>query len=87
MARPVDNVTQLKPIVVRAVKALYGRNIQNISILKAEPFPLFKEPKQGWMVHTEFSDDRLEYAIQMDVRKENGVVTRMVELHRAPLAK
>ncbi len=87
MAGRIDNVTQLRPIVVRAVKALYGRDMQNISILKAEPFPLFKEPKQGWMVHTEFSDDRFEYAAQLDVQRENGVITRMVELHRTAVTR
>ncbi len=41
----------------------------------------------GWMVHTEFSDDRFEYAAQMDVQKENGVITRMVELHRTAVTR
>lgn len=87
MSQLIKNATQLKPVVVRAVKALYGQNMQNISILKAEQFPLFKEPKQGWLVHAEFNDDRFEYAVQMDVQMENGTITRMVELHRTPVQK
>lgn len=87
MPKLIKNATQLKPVVVRAVKALYGPNMQNITILKAELFPLFREPKQGWLVHTEFKDDRFEYAVQMDVQMENGTITRMVELHRTPVKK
>ena len=84
MDKPVNNVTELKPIVEKAVKALYGEAMQNIKILKAERFPLFKEPKQGWLVHAEFSNDKYEYSIQMDVQIADGRITRAVELHRAP---
>ena len=87
MDKPVSNATELKPIVEKAVKALYGEAMQNIKILKADRFPLFKEPKQGWLIHTEFNDDRYEYSIQMDVQMADGRVTRAVELHRAPTKK
>jgi len=87
MDKPVNNATELKPIVEKAVKALYGEAMQNIKILKADRFPLFKEPKQGWLIHTEFNDDRYEYSIQMDVQMADGRVTRAVELHRAPTKK
>jgi len=87
MNNPVKNATELKPIVEKAVKALYGQNMQNIKILKADQFPLFKEPKQGWLVHAEFNDDRYEYAVQMDVQMADGRITRSVELHRTPLRK
>jgi len=85
MKKPVKNATELEPIVGKAVKALYGQPMQNIKILKAEQFPLFKEPKQGWLVHAEFNDDRYEYAVQMDIQMEDGRITRSVELHRTPL--
>jgi len=87
MNNPVKNATELKPIVEKAVKALYGQTMQNIKILKADQFPLFKEPKQGWLVHAEFNDDRYEYAVQMDVQMADGRITRSVELHRTPLRK
>jgi hypothetical protein len=85
MPRPINNATQLKPVVVRSIKALYGSNMQNIAILKAERFPLFKEPKQGWLVHAEFNDDRYEYAVQLDVQMADGTITRSVEMHRTPI--
>jgi len=87
MNNPVKNATELKPIVEKAVKALYGQTMQNIKILKADQFPLFKEPKQGWLVHAEFNNDRYEYAVQMDVQMADGRITRSVELHRTPLRK
>ena len=87
MNTPVNDATELKPIVEKAVKALYGNAMQNIKVLKAERFPLFKEPKQGWLVHTEFNDDRYEYSVQLDVQMADGRITRVVELHRVPTQK
>ena len=84
MNKAVNNATELKPVVERAVKALYGGTMQNVKILKADQFPLFKEPKQGWLVHAEFNDDKYEYSIQMDIQMADGRVTRAVELHRVP---
>ena len=85
--KPVKSATELMPIVERAVKALYGQAMQKIKILKADRFPLFKEPKEGWLVHAEFNDDKYEYAIQMDVEMTDGRITRSVELRRTPLQK
>ena len=87
MKRIIKNATELKPLVEKAVKALYGQPMENIKIMKADQFPLFKEPKQGWIVHVEFNDDRYEYAIQMDIHLADGRITRSVELHRTALVK
>ena len=85
MSKRVKEATELKPIVEKAVKALYGQPMENIKILKADRFPLFREPKQGWFVHAEFNDDKYEYAVQMDVQMADGRITRSVELHRTLL--
>ena len=85
--RPVENATDLMPIVEKAVKGLYGESMKNVKILKADRVPLFKEPKQGWMVHTEFNDDKYVYDVQMDVQMADGRITRSVELHRTQLQK
>lgn len=87
MSKQVTNAIQLKPIVERAAKALYGHAVENVKVLKADRFPLFKEPKQGWLVHTEFNDDKYEYSVQMDIQIADGQITRSVELHRVPLRK
>ena len=83
----VKDATKLKPIVEKAVKALYGKSMENIKLLKADQFPLFREPKQGWLVHAEFNDDKYEYAVQVDVQMADGRITRSVELHRTLLQK
>jgi len=85
--KPIDNAIELKPVVEKAVKALYNPSIQNIRIQKAEQIPLFKEPKQGWLVHTEFNDDSYEYAVQMDIQMCDGRITRSIELNRVLLKK
>ncbi len=87
MNKQIENATELKPRIEKAVKALYGQAMQNVKILRADQFPLFKEPKQGWLVHAEFNDDKYEYSIQIDIQTADGRVTRSVELHRAPLQK
>ena len=87
MDKNIDNATKLKPIVEKAVKALYGGAIQNVRVMKAEQFPLFKEPKEGWLVHTEFNDGNYEYSVQIDVQMADGRITRSIELHRIPLVK
>jgi hypothetical protein len=87
MFKSVKDAIQLRPVVLRAIKALYGQGMQNITILKAEQFPLFREPKQGWMAHVEFSDERLVYSVQLDVQIEDGTITRVVELNRTPHKK
>ena len=87
MEKLVKDATQLRPIVEKAVKGLYGQEMQNIKVMKADQFPLFREPKQGWLVHAEFNDDKYEYAVQMDVQLADGRITRSVELHRSPLQK
>lgn len=84
MSKVVSDATKLMPIVEKAAKALYGRAVQNVRIMKAEQFPLFKEPKQGWLVHAEFNDERYNYSVQMDIQMADGSITRSVEMHRVP---
>jgi len=36
MDKPINNATGLKPIVEKAVKALYGEAMQNVKIRKAD---------------------------------------------------
>ena len=87
MYKPVKDALQLRPMIEKAVRGLYGQGMQNIKIMKADQFPLFREPKQGWLVHAEFNDDKYEYAIQMEVQSADGRITRSAELHRSPLQK
>lgn len=87
MSGKLSDATKLMPIVERATKALYGKAVKNVRIMKAEQFPLFKEPKQGWLVHAEFNDEEYDYSVQMDIQMADSSITRSVELHRVPLSK
>ncbi len=83
----MKDATELRPVVEKAVKGLYGQAMQNIKVMKADQFPLYKEPKQSWLVHAEFNNDKFEYCIQMEVQMSDRRITRSVELHRIPLQK
>ena len=85
MKRSVGDATELMPIVQKAIKALYGRPMENVKILKADQFPLFREPKEGWLVHAEFNDGKYQYAVQIDIQMADGRITRSIELHRTTL--
>jgi hypothetical protein len=84
MTKSINNATMLLPVVKKAVKALYGPSMEDIRILKADQFPLFHDPKQGWLVHTEFNDGRYEYSVQLEVQMADGRITRSLELNRKP---
>ena len=87
MNNPLKDALELQPIVEKAVRILYGKAMQNIKILKTDQFPLFRQPKEGWLVHAEFNDDKYEYAIQMDIQMADGRITRSVEMRRTLLKK
>jgi len=87
MKNPIHDVTQLKPVATKAVQSFYGEAVKNIEMIKAEKFPLFRTPKQGWLVEMEFNDDVYEYHIQIDVQMADGRITRTHELYREPIIK
>jgi hypothetical protein len=87
MKNPVHDLTQLKPIVEKAVRLFYGSAVKNIDMIKTQKFPLFRMPKQGWLVDTKFNDDVYEYHVQIDVQMADGRITRTHELYREPIAK
>jgi hypothetical protein len=87
MKNPVHDETQLKPIVVSAVRLFYGGRVKNIEMIKTGKFPLFRTPKQGWLVDVKFNDDVYEYHIQIDVQMADGRITRTHELYREPITK
>ena len=87
MNKPVDDISELMPIVEKAVKSLYDQSVENIKIVKTTQVPFFKEPKLGWLVHAEFNDDNHEYAVQIDIQMADGQITRAFELHRTLLQK
>jgi hypothetical protein len=87
MMNPVQDITQLKPIVEKGARLLYGNVVRNIKMIKAEKFPLFRTPKQGWLADVKFNDDVYEYHVQMEVQMADGRITRTHELYREPIMK
>lgn len=86
MSHTVDNANQLQSIIRPAVVSLYGRTAKNITIQEAERIPLFKKPKQCWQVDVLFNDDKHKYEVQFDITIKDGLVTRVHEMHRDPIA-
>ncbi len=87
MSTQIKDATELKLIVDKMIKLLYGKSMENIEIMKADQFPLSIEPRQGWLVHTRFSDNKYEYTVQMYIQMADGRITKSVELHRTTLGK
>ena len=47
MGKPVNNATTLKPIVEKAVKALYGQAMQNVRYSKPNGSPCLKNQNKA----------------------------------------
>jgi hypothetical protein len=82
MSYPLNHVSQLQPIVRRAIVSLYGKTAKNITVHEAERIPLFKKPKQCWQVDVLFNDDNHKYEVQLEIKIKDGLVTRVHEMHR-----
>ena len=85
MSYPVNNASQLQPIVRRAIVSLYGKTAKNITIHEVEKIPLFKKPKQYWQVDVLFNNDEYKYNVQLEINITDGLVTRAHEMHREPI--
>jgi len=84
MSNPLNNESQLQPIVRRAIVSLYGRTARNITIHEAEKIPLFKKPKKYWQVDVLFSKENQDIGVQLEVDIANGLITKVHETHRDP---
>ena len=82
MGYPLENATQLEPIVRQAVVSLYGKTANNITIQEAEKMPLFKKPKQSWHVNVLFNDEEHKYNVQFEIRLIDGLITKVHVIHR-----
>ena len=67
MDYPLENASQLQPIIRRAVVSLYGKTANNITIQEAEKIPLFKKPKQSWQVNVLFNNKEYNYNVQFEM--------------------
>ena len=62
-------------------KKLYGGNISAITVERLEEYPLFKEPKEGWLVLISFKDDDGHYTLQMEFTFD-GILRKSQEIGR-----
>ena len=82
MGYPLENASQLQPIVRRAVVSLYGETANNITIQEAEKIPLFKKPKQSWQVNVLFNNEEHNYNVQFEIKIMDGLITKVNVIHR-----
>lgn len=74
----IKDVTELKPIAEKTMKALYGEGIRNMRIRRAEQYPIFGS-KEWWYSEVEFEDDEFKYLIRMHIQMADGKVTETKE--------
>ena len=85
MSYPLENMSQLQPIVRQAVTSLYGKTSKNITIQEAGRIPPFKEPKHSWQVNVLFNLEEYKYTVQFEIRIIDGLITKVHVIHRDPI--
>ena len=68
----ITDVKALLPVIEEKLKAVYGGAAQNIKIQG----PL-EQKKQYWVVNAEIDDEKISRSISMNIRIEDGIVTKM----------
>ena len=85
MGYPLENVSQLQPIVRQTVTSMYGKTANNITIQEAGRIPPFKEPKHSWQVNVLFNNEEYKYTVQFEIKILDGLVTKVHVMHRDPI--
>ena len=83
----VTEVEQLKPIIERSIKSIYGESIQNIELLRATQIPILDEEKELWRTAVEFNNGKTKYEVSIDIRIADGTVKRTEEIVKQPMTK
>lgn len=82
MLQAIHSAEQLAHRIRDAAGVLYNEELQIIRITKTEQMPLFAQQKEFWTAICEFKKDGMLYKAQIDVRLDNGQITRFVETKR-----
>ncbi|MCG2717241.1 MAG: hypothetical protein L6408_00190 [Nanoarchaeota archaeon] len=80
----LEDVNDLKPIVKKTVKTLYGDDVKSIRIFKTEKYPIFGS-SLWWRVHTEFRNEENRFIIEIDIHMRDGTVIKTNEVQREDL--
>ncbi|MCJ2563276.1 MAG: hypothetical protein LN417_04215 [Candidatus Thermoplasmatota archaeon] len=77
----VKEVSDLKPIVEKAIKGNYGEDVANIKVTQATKGPMFGI-ERSWSVWAEFEDKSNKYSVNLGVEIATGLVDRFSERGR-----
>ena len=82
MLKEILSAEEVAPRLRKAASVLYNEELSIMRITKSEQMPLFAQNKEFWMVIAEFKSDTNLYKAQIDIRIDNGQITRFVETKR-----
>jgi len=83
----VEDVEELGPIIEDALKPVYGGNVRNIEILRANQIPFLDQKKESWRATVEFDDSKTKYQVSIDIRISDGSIKRTEEIVREPIVR
>ena len=75
----VKDVRDLKPIVEKTIKTLYGEGVKDIKMREASQYPILAEKKTFWKVVVDFVDEEYERTVELNVNISDGTVTETRE--------
>lgn len=80
-SKPIRDVTDLKPIVEKVIKTLYGENVEDITIKYTKPYPS-EAQIESWYLHVEFRKPEYSCSISLNIQASDGRVTQTNEIWR-----
>ena len=78
----ISDVNELRPIVEKALKSLYGSDIKGIHMKETNHLDMLKE----WYITVRFETDKEEKSLSMTV-KDDGKITKTNEYFSWPIRK
>lgn len=75
MGEKIEDGKDFKPIIERAIKTIYGEEVEGIRIHSAKQYPLSKEEKISWHVKVTIKNNKDRYDIRLTVRITDKTVT------------
>ena len=71
---PVRTRSQIENSAMKAVKALYGTDIEDFEIRMLFPFPN-EQKRDSWDVQVTFISNRLQYTVDLIIQEKDGQIT------------
>jgi hypothetical protein len=80
---PVADISELRPIVEKYVKEMYGGKLEDLHISSAKRVDIAKE----WRVEVEAEDEDNKFLFEVKIDEETGKVKTFEKRSEKPLAK